>query len=395
MHTIHSRTIILKVALSLIFAVAGLVTVLNVSAQSIPVSCLPDSFHFGKNLVLACDSNGQLFKASDFGWHKVASPLSVPQVKESLDSILYLYSDNPTDELWRSADSGQTWEFVGKPSPFLFDVFPSPVSSTLFLGVRNIPAAQAPSIDPWQGILKSTNGGITWTAVLTNGSGEYVGISPNFVADGTAFASLGIYHGTLGIWKTTDGGETWSPVNNGLDLYGCLETYFWVMVSPQYAQDQTAFTSNCTGLFKTTNGGQSWVKINDIVPYEPPTLSPNYLTDQIMVADDRWGGLWLSYDGGQTFTRIWRDGIFASGIRYQLPFETSVVTSTPPLSAAYQIYLPVVYGTPDLEFWIVAVQGPQFDSKCYLYRSRDYGATWEAIAVFEASHWTYLPNVYH
>lgn len=378
---------ILKLALSLALAATSLFIVLHVSAHTAAVSCASAWFHFGQDLVLACDSTGQLYRASDTNWQAITAPLQSAAVTVAPDDTVYLYSQT----LWRSTDKGHSWELVGQPSPYFFDVFPSPVSGTLFLTVRNIPAAAAPGADPWWGILKSTNGGLTWTQVLTDGSGQYISISPGFASDGTAFASPGYYHGALGIWKTTDGGDTWVPVNNGLQTgVQCLGPHPWVVVSPQFSQDQTAFTSDCTGLFKTTNGGQSWVKVNDIAPYTAPALSPNYRSDQILVADDRWSGLWLSHDGGQTFAQVRSDTVYASGIRYQLPFEPAGVTTTPPISAAWQVYVPAIYATPDLEFWAVAKNAPS-STPCYLYRSRDYGQTWQEVPVLEATSWAYLP----
>lgn len=143
----------------------------------------------------------------------------------------------------------------------------------------------APNADPWWGILKSTNGGLTWTQVLTDGSRQYISVSPGFASDGTAFASLGYYHGALGIWKTTDGSDTWAPVNNDLQ----------------------------TGV---------------------QCLGPN-----------PW-------------------------------------------------YVPAVYATPDLEFWAVAKNAPS-STPCYLYRSRDYGQTWQSVPVLEATGRAYPPVMKH
>jgi hypothetical protein len=55
----------------------------------------------------------------------------------------------------------------------------------------------------------------------------------------------------IGIYKTTDGGENWSPVNNGLDL----ETND-LQIDP--IEPETLYAATANGVYKTTDGGNSW-----------------------------------------------------------------------------------------------------------------------------------------
>ena len=51
-----------------------------------------------------------------------------------------------------------------------------------------------------------------------------------------------------------------------------------------------------------------------------------------------------------------------------------------PSPGAYRYYLPLMFsGPPPLEFWLVAQEAAS--GNCYLYRSRDDGASWQEIAV--------------
>jgi hypothetical protein len=72
-----------------------------------------------------------------------------------------------------------------------------------------------------------------------------------------------------GIWKTTDGGNTWADKSGGLNLltfgsiaidpanpeviYAGTGEYHWILTERFYNGD---------GMYKSTNGGDSWVKIN-------------------------------------------------------------------------------------------------------------------------------------
>ncbi|NLS79169.1 MAG: hypothetical protein GXY76_18110 [Chloroflexi bacterium] len=64
-----------------------------------------------------------------------------------------------------------------------------------------------------------------------------------------------VYVGTrdAGVFKTTDGGQTWQPAREGLTFYPirCL------LINPRHPETLYAGTDN-DGVWKSTNGGQSW-----------------------------------------------------------------------------------------------------------------------------------------
>lgn len=379
----------LKVTLGIALALVFIIGVASVVAQTAPVGCRQGVFHFGQKTILACTPSG-LFKATANNWQKIFPASGWSEVRAIDDSLIYLYDAYGTHEVRRSVDGGETWDVTGI-NPFanpagMDHIFPSPVSGTLFLGTWDLPFSDSYA----RGVFKSSDAGLTWTKVLTGGNGRYVAVSPWFAQDGTAFAALDEYHAALGIWKTVDKGETWFPVDNGLYVGGCIPGHLWVAVSPQFPQDQTAFTSDCMGFYKTVNGGQIWSKIADITLYEAVAFSPNYSRDQTLLIGDHDSGLFLSQDGGLSQKKILSGSVWAWGLRFQGPLGTSTVLPAPPPSAPYHVYLPLVnHNANALEFWAVIPKGQPI--QCYLYRSRDYGATWEEVPVFEATHWVYLP----
>src|SRR5215216_321503 len=68
-----------------------------------------------------------------------------------------------------------------------------------------------------------------------------------------------IYAGTtLGVFRSTDAGKTWSPINNGLT--GTLVVGLVIdplTPSTLYVASGTDF-GNIGGVFKSTDGGNSW-----------------------------------------------------------------------------------------------------------------------------------------
>ena len=337
---------------------------------------------FGQNLILATTSDG-LYKATATGWHRLTLP-TWTQIDVSPDGIIYLY-DLYGGLIHRSFDDGETWQQTGA---FPYDTSDqvslsvSPISGTLFIGLGTWVSRR------W-GVFKSTDSGLTWRQVISQpyGYGTAVTYSPNFAQDGTAFVALNIYHGNAGIWKSIDWGETWSELNTGSSSLGYLSE---VVVSPQYSSDQTAFCTNFGQVYKTTDGGEHWTQLSVDVLFNDRvivTLSPDYAHDQTLLIGGYYEGLSISRDGGLTFQRLFDTAVHYWGIRRQGVLGPTVVE---PVSWPYRSYLPLISNALwALELW--TVKSPQLFENGYLYRSRDYGATWEETSVFEASNWLYLP----
>ncbi len=102
-------------------------------------------------------------------------------------------------------------------------------------------------------IWKTTNGGVNWNSVLSDGNG-YADIS--FVNKDTGWVCG--FDGTFGgVWRTIDGGNNWvrqyTSNSNGLDKIFFLKN----KVNGEY----WGWTFKSIGLFKTTNSGVNWAQI--------------------------------------------------------------------------------------------------------------------------------------
>jgi photosystem II stability/assembly factor-like uncharacterized protein len=361
-----------------------------------PVGCGYEHFVFHQDLVLVSRVEGGIFaglyKATNGEWKWLPAP-TFSWMKAAPGEIIYLYSQagpGHPNRVYRSMDGGETWELAGEDIPSAgvgTFIFPSPMPDMVFLGVGDLPFT--PGV---RGIYKSTDGGATWQKVLEGGNGVWVAFSADFASDGTAFAALDEYRISLGVWKTEDWGETWVKKSDGL-AYGLTGGgHKWVMVSPQYPQDQTAFTTDATGFYKTIDGGESWFRLPDRAG--DITLSPNYAVDQTILATSPVS-LRLSQDGGESWQLLGEYDSVTAGIRIPGPFGASSAPPAPP-PGPHRVYLPLVghrMGDRTLEFWLVRLWPAGNSVECYLYRSYDFGVTWEELFVFEAAHWLYLPLV--
>lgn len=129
-----------------------------------------------------------------------------------------------------------------------------------------------------------------------------VAVSPNFAQDSTVFAAtdyLSVKLGVYALLKSTNGGVTWSAVA-GLPN---VKEMWAIDFSPGYAQDQTVFVAGLGGLFTTTNGGTTWTEASTL-SLQNMVLSANFATDNTLFVVTTVKTIYKSTDRGQTFTQL-------------------------------------------------------------------------------------------
>ncbi|HEV3164036.1 MAG TPA: hypothetical protein VGZ22_08395, partial [Isosphaeraceae bacterium] len=203
-------------------------------------------------------------------------------------------------------------------------------------GFPGIPRADiAPSIYYGRGVLKSTDGGATWT-LLGNTNFDRRTISkvaidptdPNtvFVAVGAA-PPTGL-PGNTGVWKSTDGGQTWTNTTTSISTSAAFSDLVMDPSNPNilYTAVGTPLGSAANGIYKTTDGGATWAAAGNaptgvkfgriaiaISPSSPLVLYASYSDpatqglSQMLVTKDggkTWNatqGFPPNYLGGQAF----------------------------------------------------------------------------------------------
>ncbi|MCA9969100.1 MAG: hypothetical protein KC425_02740, partial [Anaerolineales bacterium] len=144
------------------------------------------------------------------------------------------------------------------------------------------------------GVFRTTNGGSSWTAVnagMPLTAVQAIALSPGFAGDETLFAA-----GPGGVARSTDGGGSWTAVNSGLTDRQVRD----LVVSPHFASDQTLFAATHTGVFRSADGGSSWSAASSGLPGQPVAelaLSPNFAGDQTLFAAMSTG-VYRSIDAG-------------------------------------------------------------------------------------------------
>ena len=233
-----------------------------------------------------------------------------------------LFSSNSERGVYRSEDGGANWEQVLflTDSTAAIDLVQHPTNPNILYAamwerVRGL--SYRKSGGESSGIWKTTDGGDNWTE-LTNGlpSGDNVGrigldISKSNPDILYAFYDKHMDEGEdfsfLGIYKTNDGGSSWNQTNDN-NITGMNSRFGWyfgqVRVDPTNPNRAYALGVD---LVRTENGGNSWETIagywnsNEIhVDHHALIIDPN--TGYILEGND--GGLFTSTNYGDTWTHI-------------------------------------------------------------------------------------------
>jgi photosystem II stability/assembly factor-like uncharacterized protein len=112
-------------------------------------------------------------------------------------------------------------------------------------------------------ISKSTDGGHTWKLLTPSLQHSDLRISALVIDPKKPYI---IYAGTGdranlandGIYKSTDGGRTWKPINAGLPVDSSGRHYSILTIAIDPNDSQTLYAGGFGGLYKSTDGGASW-----------------------------------------------------------------------------------------------------------------------------------------
>ena len=218
------------------------------------------------------------------------------------------------DGVYVSHDGGKTFNNVGlKESEHISKILVDPRDSrTVYV------AAQGPlwSSGGQRGLFKTTDGGTSWSAILTKG--PWTGVTDIAIDPrnpDVIYAATHQRHRTVwalidggpesGIFKSVDAGETWTELKNGLP--GEDKGKMAIAVSPQqpdvvYATIELAGRTG--GIWRSEDAGASWSKMSD---YTSGGTGPHYY-QEIYVDPHRFDvfyhanvQLGRTSDGGKNF----------------------------------------------------------------------------------------------
>lgn len=166
----------------------------------------------------------------------------------------------PDGGVYRSEDGGNVWERVSEDLDFRHSLAADPSNpDVIYAGGRSSGFASGSGMSVW----KSIDGGETWGApvLLASGGGwcRDVAVAPS---DSQVVYGAGTVSWLGGVLRSADGGSTWTDATGNLsDLHPGSWGAYAVCVLPGSADEVavgTVVEYIGGGVFVTTNGGASW-----------------------------------------------------------------------------------------------------------------------------------------
>lgn len=226
------------------------------------------------------------------------------------------------------------------------------------------------------GIWKTTDGGVTWTALtddqvsLASGS---IALDPNhpdtvYVGTGEENFASDSYYGA-GILKSTDGGATWVNIVGPFlrDKIGAL------VVHP--TNSQILICTSTLGVWRSADGGAAWTQVLSGAAGTSlaidPTNGDNVYASLGSTGGSARNGVYHSTDGGLTWARV-----------------TGTGSASLPATNAGRIEIAMAPSDPATIY--VQVQNSSnaaFGELLGIYKTTDGGITWTRLPVANAAVW--------
>jgi photosystem II stability/assembly factor-like uncharacterized protein len=224
------------------------------------------------------------------------------------------------DGMYRSTDAGKTWQYLGLGNTqFIGDIEIHPTNpDVVWIAAMGKLFGNVESAD--RGVYKTTDGGKTWNKVLfrDNKTGAVdIAVDPNnprilYAAMWEAYRNeyeMSSGGEGSGLFKSTDGGESWTEITRNPGLPKGMVGKIGVSVSPVNSDRVFAIVENARGggLFRSEDAGATWTRVSadrnlrQRAWYYSKVIADTQNEDVVYVLNV---GFWKSIDGGKTFSRI-------------------------------------------------------------------------------------------
>lgn len=237
----------------------------------------------GSNTTIFAGCDGGVFKTTNNGtnWVDISNNMSIAQIyriglSSSISSVwLTGHQDNGTNLKFGGS-------YVGVMGGDGMDCFIDRTTNNTMYG------------EQFEGSLnRSTDGGVTWTSIVSGLSGNAPWVTP-WYQDPVVANTL--YVGYTNLFKSTNQGTNWTQLTALPSNPGGTIVDFCVAPS----NTQIIYVARASGIFKSTNGGTSWTSVTGTLPVANASIS------RIIVDPANANNILVSFSGYSTNNKVYR-----------------------------------------------------------------------------------------
>ncbi len=217
----------------------------------------------------------------------------------------HLYGPNSERGIYRTMDGGKTWKrvlFVDDRTGACDLAMDPQNPSVLYAGFWQVVRKpwELQSGGPGSSLWKSTDGGETWKRLgegLPPSPWGKVGITASHTRAGRLWAIIE-HRAKGGLYRSDDGGEKWTHVSDDHRLRERAFYYTWVYDDPKH--EDIVWAPNVF-MHRSVDGGKSWAPVQGFShgDHHDLWIDPEH-PDHIIVAND--GGATISLNGGRSWS---------------------------------------------------------------------------------------------
>ncbi|MCH8993270.1 MAG: glycosyl hydrolase, partial [Acidobacteria bacterium] len=215
------------------------------------------------------------------------------------------YGPNQERGVFRSQDGGRTWDKIlyrndrtGAVDLILDPNDPNVLYATLWEVYRK--PWMLWSGGPGSGLFKSTDGGDSWTELSRNpglpgGTLGKITVAVSGANSSRVYANIEAEDG--GLYRSDDAGETWQKVNGHRDLW--QRAFYFLRIVADPSDRETVYVLNFI-LLKSTDGGASFTEVRGThSDHHDLWIDPS---DPRRIINGNDGGAAVTVNGGETWT---------------------------------------------------------------------------------------------
>src|ERR1035437_1678011 len=296
----------------------------SVAAAGVPSE--PNVYYFGA-------TGGGVWKTTDAGasWQPISDgqfrtgSVGAIAVADSDPNVIYVGMGEACvrgnashgDGVYKSVDAGKTWRNVGLQDSYHIGAVRVHPKNPDIVYVAALGHLFGPN--EMRGVYRSTDGGATWKQLLTRGpKAGAVDLAMDPANPRVLYAtfwevSRNPWHFSSGgpgsgLFKSTDGGDTWTDISRNARLPRGVLGRMSVTVSPANPERIWALVeASDGGVFRSDNGGQTFAKVNQQNSLRQRAWYFSHIYADPQNADTVYAlnvGMYKSIDGGRTYASV-------------------------------------------------------------------------------------------